>query len=90
VRVPGTRLPHLIVESVAHHHAPTRLELTALDPVAAIYIANLLVAEQAAETGDGNWETLDEDYLAGLGVADKLDSWRNLAAEHIRAAEAAD
>lgn len=72
-------LPHQIVEAVAHHHAPSRVGVTELDPVAAVHIANLLVGEQAPSSADDIYEGLDEDYLAGLGVADRLDSWRELA-----------
>jgi putative nucleotidyltransferase with HDIG domain len=78
-------LPHAIVEAVVHHHAPTRLESTELDPVAAVYIANLLVTEQHLHDGNGTPEALDETYLAGIGAADRLAAWKTLAAEHVAA-----
>lgn len=80
-------LPHPIVEAVAYHHAPTRLDHTELDPIAAVYIANRLIAEQQADPPGPAAEALDHDYLAALGVTDRLDSWRTLAAEHVRGAD---
>jgi putative nucleotidyltransferase with HDIG domain len=77
-------LPHRIVEAVARHHAPTRLQATELDPIAAVYIANLLVAEQQNQGDDGTGDSLDRGDLAGLGVADRVGSWRLLAAEYAR------
>jgi putative nucleotidyltransferase with HDIG domain len=80
-------LPRQIIEAVAHHHAPTRLETTELDPVAAVHIANLLIAEQQNRSGNRTSETLDEDYIAALGVAGRLGEWRTLAAEYVGTAE---
>jgi hypothetical protein len=80
-------LPPRIIEAVAHHHAPTRLETTELDPVAAVHIANLLIAEQQNRSGNRTSETLDEDYIAALGVAGRLGEWRTLAAEYVGTAE---
>jgi hypothetical protein len=78
-------LPHGIVEAVARHHTPRRVESAGLDPVAAVHVADLLVAEQEAGACGGS---LDLEYLAALGVADRVDSWRALAAEHVTAAGA--
>jgi putative nucleotidyltransferase with HDIG domain len=78
-------LPHPIVEAVAHHHAPTRLDHTELDPVAAVHIANLLISEQQADQSGDAAAELDQDYLAALGVTDRLGSWRTRAADHVRA-----
>jgi HD-like signal output (HDOD) protein len=63
-------LPQGVVEAVAHHHAPRRSPQRGFGPVAATYLASAL-AEGAA---------LDEEYLAGLGVARALPEWRALAA----------
>jgi HD-like signal output (HDOD) protein/CheY-like chemotaxis protein len=76
-------LPIPIVDAVAHHHAPTRLPTARLDPGAAVYIANLLVAQQQQDPDNSAEETLDLDYLTALGVKDRLASWTQLAAEHV-------
>jgi putative nucleotidyltransferase with HDIG domain len=71
------RLPPRIVDAVAHHHEPDRREPHGLDPGAAVYIADRLIAEQHEERPI---EALDEAYLAELGVAGRLDEWRRFAA----------
>jgi HD-like signal output (HDOD) protein/ActR/RegA family two-component response regulator len=86
------RLPAPIVEAVAHHHTPYVREAAGLDPGAAVYIADRLVAEHetAAHLHAGTREPVDEGYLAELGVLDRLDAWRQLAAERVGAADAAE
>jgi putative nucleotidyltransferase with HDIG domain len=79
-------LPNPIVDAVAHHHAPTRLLTARLDPGAAVYIANLLVAEQQDAHGDTE---LDLEYLTELGVLDQLETWRSRAAEQVGAVSVA-
>jgi len=76
-------LPHSIVEAVAHHHAPARLELERLDPVAAVHIADALIVEQEQLALGGVAEGPSEDCIARLGVGDRLGSWRALAAAHV-------
>jgi hypothetical protein len=49
-----------------------------------VYIANLLVAEQQNQGDDGTGDSVDRGDLAGLGVADRVGSWRLLAAEYAR------
>jgi putative nucleotidyltransferase with HDIG domain len=63
-------LPDSIVEAVAYHHRPSALHQPRLDAVAAVAIAGGLVDDR-----------VDADYAASLGVADRLDEWRALAAE---------
>jgi putative nucleotidyltransferase with HDIG domain len=61
-------LPDSIVEAVAYHHRPTALPQPRLDAVAAVAIACALV--------DGS---VDTDYVAQIGAADRLDGWRAIA-----------
>ncbi len=88
-------LPQQTVEAVAHHHAPTRLPRRGLDVLAAVYLADVLIDEQAAASGLGAAESggagrgappLDEDFLAALGIVDQVPAWRTLAAELTQAA----
>lgn len=70
-------LPAPIVAAVALHHAPPAPTEPGVDVVAAVHIADALILEQSEPFG----ERLDTDYLKALGVADRLDAWRALAAE---------
>lgn len=75
-------LPSPIVEAVAHHHAPWRVTQHAFDVLGAVYVAGAL-AQEAVPTGDPAWdiaEPLDLEYLAALGVLDRLIEWRGVAA----------
>jgi putative nucleotidyltransferase with HDIG domain len=71
-------LPHRVVDAVAHHHAPLRLDSDKLDPAAAVHLANLLVGER--EHLDAGGAGPDEDRLTSCGAADRLDGWRAIAA----------
>ncbi|HTV56437.1 MAG TPA: response regulator [Terriglobia bacterium] len=77
-------LPWLIVEAVAHHHAPQRVPTQGLDMLATVHIANFLANECAAQAGGGAaliQPDLDPGYIDSLGVADQLPAWRALARE---------
>jgi putative nucleotidyltransferase with HDIG domain len=67
-------LPDSIVEAVAYHHRPEALHQPRLDAVAAVAIACALVDDR-----------VDADYIASLGVADRLDQWRSVCAEVVGA-----
>jgi HD-like signal output (HDOD) protein len=67
-------LPAPIVEAVAFHHTPGQSALQAFGPLTAVHAANALEHEL-----DGEPHCLNEDYLARLGVAGRLDAWREEA-----------
>ena len=65
-------LPCAVVEAVANHHEPTRVpHRRGFGVLEAVYVANCLFSN--AE--------MDADYLVRLGVQDRLEAWRELAAE---------
>jgi HD-like signal output (HDOD) protein/CheY-like chemotaxis protein len=67
-------LPAAIVEAVAFHHAPEKSDLKKCSALTAVHVANAL----SDETGTA---PLNLEYLAEIGVADRLDDWRDTAAE---------
>ena len=75
-------LPYPIVEAVANHHVPGRVASSGFDALTAVHVANGLVNESCQErVGDeekGLFIGVDEAYLAKIGCADQLDSWRDL------------
>jgi HD-like signal output (HDOD) protein len=65
-------LPYPIVEAVANHHEPLRVpHRTGFGVLEAVYVANSL--SSGAE--------MDTDYLRDLGIKERLEAWRDLAAE---------
>lgn len=67
-------LPTPVVEAVAHHHRPQRVPQDHLDAVGIVHIANHLAHRHAAE-GELACQELDPEYLASLGVEDKIEEW---------------
>jgi HD-like signal output (HDOD) protein len=74
-------LPQAIVEAIAHHHHPRRVARTGFDPVAAVYVADLLL--------DGT-EPQPSDYacLKELGVTEQFGEWRKSMSQQALAARA--
>jgi len=66
-------LPDSILEPVALHHDPQRMPIPQCSILTAVHIANGLDHER--ENG-GDTAYLDQDYLAKLGLADRIDEFR--------------
>jgi HD-like signal output (HDOD) protein len=68
-----------VVEAVANHHHPARVpSRSGFGVLAAVHVAQALAEEQTAAPGTPSG--IDQQYLATLGVLDRLDGWRELAA----------
>ncbi|GIX49667.1 MAG: signal transduction protein [Candidatus Tectimicrobiota bacterium] len=67
-------LPDAIVEAVAYHHRPAACLHQAFSPLAAVHVADALVRE--AEAGGGEDTGLNPQYVAALGLAERLAEWR--------------
>jgi len=79
-------LPCTVVTAVANHHAPARNTPPKLDSVAAVHIGDALVRElerDSSSEGVAAIATIDESYVAALGVEDKLSAWRDSIGEII-------
>jgi HD-like signal output (HDOD) protein len=76
-------LPYPIVEAVANHHEPRRVPQRGLDVLAAVHIADELIHAQGPEVllRPG----LQLDYLAELGLAEKLPDYTDVAIAQIKA-----
>lgn len=64
-------LPAQIVEVVAFHHTPENSTNPHFSSLTAMHVANALEHEAAGENF-----SLNRDYLAKIGVANRLDTWR--------------
>ena len=71
-------LPYSVVEAVAHHNAPWMVPHDNFHELDALYIASHLVADAHSHPKDAQ---INLQYLQQLGVADKLDAWREMTAE---------
>jgi len=69
----------MIVEAVAFHHTPDKSSHQRFSPLTAVHVANALEHEM-----DGDTSYLNDDYLANLGLSDRVDAWRE---EALRAKE---
>jgi HD-like signal output (HDOD) protein len=74
-------LPVTIVEAVALHHSPSKSVSRSFSPLTAVHIASVLAAERATIPEPGALPVLDMGYLAGVGVAAKIDGWRTQYAD---------
>ena len=67
-------LPASIVEAVAFHHTPEKSDLKKCSALTAVHVANAFYDK----TGTA---PLNQEYLAGIGVAERLDDWQDTATE---------
>jgi putative nucleotidyltransferase with HDIG domain len=81
-------LPDAIVQAVAHHHMPHRMEESNFDVLSATYVANHLVNEHTrlSPNGTRNRQEIDRSYLAARGALNKLGMWREIASEQAQQA----
>jgi HD-like signal output (HDOD) protein len=73
-------LPYPVVEAVAYHHQPRRAGEMRMDVLAAVHIANALAWHAVSPETGGK---LDDELIATLGVASRLDAWKQMAQEHV-------
>lgn len=78
-------LPPRIVEGVALHHEPSRVEFEGMCAVTAVHVADVLertlLRDQPTREDMLDGPLLDEAYLARIGLTGRLDEWRKLAPE---------
>ncbi len=67
-------LPDSIVEAVAYHHIPANCCVSGFGPLSAIHIANYIVNQDSSDFP----VELDSNYLARLGLNEKVAEWKNL------------
>ena len=72
-------LPEPIVEAVAYHHAPAHCPHPGSAMLTSLHVADALVsAKRGYETAVRHPEP-DQEYLAAMGLTDRLAEWRTLA-----------
>jgi len=73
-------LPDKVVSSLCFHHTPWEYPDDTFNPVAAVYIANVLEQGEQVLT-NGIIPELDVDFLKKLNIEDRIPEWRNLLHE---------
>tara|TARA_R110002096_G_scaffold16898_9_gene57924 strand:+ start:42908 stop:44218 length:1311 start_codon:yes stop_codon:yes gene_type:complete len=76
-------LPDPVVEAVAFHHDPERVQHDSFDVISAVHVANYLADPRPLKPL--YLRAIDMPYLERLGVADKLEEWSRRATEIQRA-----
>ena len=72
-------LPYTVIEAVANHHLPTRVDSVEFGLLAAAHIADALVHDEVDDRSSaGKFAGFDIAYLENLGVADKVEGWREI------------
>jgi HD-like signal output (HDOD) protein/CheY-like chemotaxis protein len=77
-------LPISLVEAAVYHHHPRRCGMQAFTPLTAVHAANVLEQEEAAIPSPASRPELDQEYLAGLGLAARAQVWTDKAARKKR------
>lgn len=71
-------LPYPVIEAVANHHAPSRVETTEFGILAAVHVGDALINEITELVGPPESSPgLDPTFIEALSLADKLDAWRD-------------
>lgn len=77
-------LPDSIVEALAFHHNPEDLPGDRFSPLLAVHIANALVHDGQADNCKWAPSPVDADYLAEIGLADRLPVWKTVCDQVIQ------
>lgn len=77
-------LPDPIVEALVFHHRPGECRAVEFTPMAAVHVANALDHEGATQADGHQPSCVDGEFLDRLGVANRLETWRQLHRAHAR------
>jgi HD-like signal output (HDOD) protein len=69
-------LPALVVDAVAHHHAPLAGDTSAVSPQMAVHAANMLVDRPDGSRVSG----VDTDYVIRVNLDSRLVVWKQALA----------
>ena len=71
-------MPLDLVEASALHHNPGRTQSKQFTSLTAVHVANALVYEVKPDKEGFIPPQIDEGYIAGLGLSDRLQRWREM------------
>ncbi len=76
-------LPNPIIEVVAMHHQPARCAAAEFSPAVVVHAADVFAHELSGAETEVTPPPLDTAYLATLGFAERIDTWRDACREAI-------
>lgn len=74
-------LPISVIEAIALHHAPQRTILEDFTPLTAVHVANVLENEVSGSAFNITPSPLDAEYLARIGLDERIEEWREAVQE---------
>jgi HD-like signal output (HDOD) protein len=74
-------LPSPVVEAIGFHHRVREYPDNSFNTVLAVHAANAIYYEQYPKDVVGVAPLLDYEYLEKLGLADRIDGWRQICAD---------
>jgi HD-like signal output (HDOD) protein/CheY-like chemotaxis protein len=72
-------LPISLVEAAVYHHHPSRCLTRTFTPLTAVHAANVLEQQTAVIAGPASRPQWDREYLAGLGLENRISVWQEKA-----------
>ena len=78
-------LPNPIIEAVALHHQPGRCAVLEFSPAVAVHVGDVFAHEFSATRTELPVPQLDTAGLLGLGLAGRIEAWRDSCLETIEA-----
>ncbi len=85
-------LPYPLLEASAYHHRPSRLSQEGFGILTAVHVAGALVEAKAGSPASSqpDQDGVDLEYIASLGLDDRLEEWEALADEQLSCAKPED
>jgi putative nucleotidyltransferase with HDIG domain len=80
-------LPLTVVEALALHHRPAKLISPAFAPLAAVHVADAFAYDFSNPKDPLDQAEVDLTYLWDVGVAERLETWREACREEFQRAE---
>ena len=78
-------LPARVVEAINLHHFPNGSVAGEFSPLTAVHVADCLIAERASAKSGGLFAPVDMEYLARIGLTNRLPAWRDAVEEMLTA-----
>ena len=74
-------LPKSIIKAITFHHSPQQSHHTVFSSISAIYVANILVHEVAAENDVKETLEIDQAYINTLKLLESIAEWRRICTD---------